>query len=55
MSSTDAPLLRQQWRAARHAEIAAFAAEMADTYLDIDPDVESAASVYVLKTTPEPG
>jgi hypothetical protein len=42
--------LRQQWRKARYDAIAAYAAEMAGTDVDLDPDLESAGIEHLLKT-----
>ena len=42
--------LRQQFRKARHDAIAAYAAEVAGTDLDFDPDLESAGVDRLLKT-----
>lgn len=42
--------LRQQLRKARHDAIAAYAAEMAGTRLDLDVDLEAAASEHILNT-----
>src|ERR1039457_1493422 len=42
--------LRQQLRKARHDQIAAHAAEMAGTNLDLDPDLESAGIEHLVKT-----
>jgi hypothetical protein len=42
--------LRQQLRNARHDAIAAYAAEIADTRLDLDPDLESAGIEHLVKT-----
>ncbi len=41
--------LRQQFRKARQDAIAAYAAEMAGTDLDLDPASESAAIAHLLK------
>ena len=46
--------LRHQIRAARHAEIAAYAAEMAGSGFDLDTDLESAGIEHLLKTGKEP-
>lgn len=46
--------LRQQLRKARHDAIAAYAAEMAGTHLDLDPDLESAGIEHLAKTSKEP-
>jgi len=42
--------LRQQLRKARHAAIAAYAAEMAVTSSDLDADLESAGIEHLVKT-----
>lgn len=42
--------LRQQLRKARHDQIAAYAAEMAGTDLDLDPDLEAAGIERLVKT-----
>jgi hypothetical protein len=42
--------LRQQVRKARHDAIASYASEMAGTRLDLDADLESAATEHVLNT-----
>ena len=42
--------LREQFRKARQDAIAAYAAEMAGTPLDLDADLESAAIEHLLKT-----
>ena len=42
--------LRQQLRKARHDRIAAYAAEMAGTDLDLDPAVEAAGIEQLVKT-----
>jgi hypothetical protein len=42
--------LRQQLRQARHDRIAAYAAEMAGTDLDLDPELEAAGIEHLLKT-----
>jgi hypothetical protein len=42
--------LRQQHRKARHAAIAAYAAEMAVTHLDLDADLESAGIEHALNS-----
>ena len=42
--------LRQQTRKARHDAIAAFAAKMAGTALDLDSDLESAGVEHLVKT-----
>lgn len=46
--------LREQLRKARHNSIAAYAAEMAGTVVDLDPDLEAAGVEHLLangKTT----
>jgi len=42
--------LRQQRRKARHDRIAAYAAEMAGTDLDLNPDLEAAGIEHLVKT-----
>jgi len=42
--------LREQIRKARHDAIAAYAAEMAGTHLDLDADLESAAIEHLVNT-----
>ena len=42
--------LRQQIRKARHDAIASYATEMAGTRLDLDADLESAATEHILNT-----
>ena len=42
--------LRQQLRKTRHDRIAAYAAEMAGTDLDLDPDLEAAGIEHLGKT-----
>src|ERR1035441_10540636 len=42
--------LRQQLRKARHDGIAAYAAEVAGTDLDLDPDLEAAGIEHLAKT-----
>ena len=42
--------LQQQWRKARHDAIAAYAAEMAGTRVDLDPDLESAGIEHLVMT-----
>jgi hypothetical protein len=42
--------LRQQLRQARHDQIAAYAAEMAGTDLDLDPNLEAAGIEHLVKT-----
>lgn len=46
--------LRYQMRKARHDAIAAYAAEMAGTNLDLDSDLESAGIEHLVKTGKEP-
>jgi predicted transcriptional regulator len=46
--------LRHQLRQARHEAIAAYAAEMAGTNLDLDPVLESAGIERLVKTGKEP-
>ena len=46
--------LRHQARQARHDAIAAYAAEMAGTNLDLDPDLESAGIDHLVKTDKKP-
>jgi hypothetical protein len=41
--------LRQQLRQTRHDQIAAYAAEMAGTDLDLDPDLEAAGIEHLLR------
>jgi hypothetical protein len=41
--------LRQQFRKTRQDAIAAYAAEMAGTHLDLDTDLESAAIEHLVK------
>jgi hypothetical protein len=43
--------LRQQLRKARHDAIAAYAAQMAGTQLDLDADLESAGIEHLLNTS----
>jgi hypothetical protein len=43
--------LRQQRRKARHDAVAAYAAEVAGTSLDLDADLESAAIEHLLNTS----
>jgi hypothetical protein len=43
--------LRQSLKRARHEAIAAYAAQIAGTDLDLDPDLESAGIDHLLKTT----
>ena len=42
--------LRQQQRIARHQAIAEYAAEMAGTTMDLDPDLEAAGLAHLSKT-----
>ena len=42
--------LRHQLRAARHAAIATYAAEMAGSNFDLDTDLESAGIEHLMKT-----
>jgi hypothetical protein len=42
--------LRQRLRKARHDRIAAYAAEMAGTVLDLDPDIEATGIEYLVQT-----
>lgn len=42
--------LRQNMRRARHEAIAAYAAQVAGTKLDLDPDLESAGIDHLVKT-----
>lgn len=42
--------LRQQLRKARHDAIAAYAAQMAGTQLDLDADLESAGIEHLINT-----
>ena len=42
--------LRQQRRKERHDQIAAYAAEMAGTRFDLDPDLEAAGIEHLVKT-----
>lgn len=42
--------LRQQFRKARHNAIAAYAAEMAATNFDLDPDLEAAGIEHLVNT-----
>ncbi len=46
--------LREQSRKARHEAIAAYAAEMAGTPLDLDAELESAAISHLLDTSKLP-
>ncbi|HXN47519.1 MAG TPA: hypothetical protein VN893_12810 [Bryobacteraceae bacterium] len=41
--------LREQLRKARHDQIAAYAAEMAGTELNLDPDLEAAGIEHLVK------
>jgi hypothetical protein len=43
-------LLRQQLRKTRYESIAAYAAEMAGTDLDIDSDLEAAGIEHLIRT-----
>ena len=43
--------LRQRFRKARHDQVAAYAAEMAGTDLDLDPDLESAGIEHLVVDT----
>jgi hypothetical protein len=43
--------LREQLRKARHDQIAAYAAEMAGTNLDLDPDLEAAGIEHLVKAS----
>lgn len=43
--------LREQRRKARHEEIAAYAADVAGSPSDLDPEFERAGVEYLLKTT----
>jgi hypothetical protein len=45
--------LRQQARLARHAEIAAWAAEMAGSSFDLDPALESAGIELLTEIAPD--
>jgi hypothetical protein len=42
--------LRQQLRKARHDQIATYAAEMAGTEFDLDPDLEAAGIEHLMKS-----
>jgi len=42
--------LREQARKSRHDAVAAYAAEMAGTDLDLDPDLEAAGIEHLVKT-----
>lgn len=42
--------LRQRQKKARHDAIAAYAAEMAGTHFDLDPDLESAGVEHLVRT-----
>jgi hypothetical protein len=42
--------LRQQFRKSRQVAIAAYAADMAGTHLDLDADLESAGIEHLVKT-----
>lgn len=46
--------LRHQLRAARHAAISTYAAEMAGSGFDLDTDLESAGIEHLLKAGKEP-
>jgi hypothetical protein len=46
--------LRQQLRRTRHQQIAAYAAEMAGTNFDLDPDLEAAGIERLVKTVKAP-
>ena len=46
--------LRQQLRRTRHQQIAAYAAEMAGTELDLDPDLEATGIEHLVKTIKAP-
>jgi len=46
--------LRQQMRKARHEAIAAYAAEIAGTNLDLDPELELAGVEQLLKSGRQP-
>ena len=46
--------LRQSMRRARHEGIAAYAAEMAGTNFDLDPDLEAAGLDHLVKTSKRP-
>ena len=46
--------LRQQLRRTRHQQIAAYAAEMAGTELDLDPDLEATGIKHLVKTIKAP-
>ena len=41
--------LRQEARRIRHAEVAAYASEMAGTSLDLDPDMEAAGIEHLVR------
>jgi hypothetical protein len=43
--------LRQQLRKARHEAIASYAAEMAGSNLDLDPELESAGIEQLIETS----
>jgi hypothetical protein len=43
--------LRDQLRKARHEQVAAYAAEMAGTGFDLDPDLEAAGIEHLAATT----
>jgi hypothetical protein len=46
--------LQQQARKAKHDAIAAYAAEMVGTNLDLDPDLESAGIEHLVRTGSRP-
>jgi hypothetical protein len=46
--------LREKARKARHDAIAAYAAEVAGTALDLDPELEAAGIDHLLKTVRKP-
>src|ERR1700731_2831423 len=46
--------LRQECRRARREAVAKFAAEMAGTHLDLDPDLESAAIEHLVEARKAP-
>ncbi|HUJ22208.1 MAG TPA: hypothetical protein VLX58_11830 [Bryobacteraceae bacterium] len=46
--------LRQQFRKARHAAIAAYAAETAGTSFDLDADLEAAGIEHLIKASKAP-
>lgn len=43
--------LREQLRKARHDQVAAYAAEMAGTGFDLDPDLEAAGIEHLVRPT----